>query len=83
MSASQSVRVVVENNPSYVSPSCYQEAFFMFTRGYNTSPGILRILNFRIKWNTYPKKDFRLKHALHGMRLGAMTNILVAVVYMY
>ena len=31
LSASQSVRVVVENNPSYVSPSCYQEAFFMFT----------------------------------------------------
>ena len=31
LSASQPVRVVVENKPSNVTPSCYQEAFFMFT----------------------------------------------------
>ncbi len=31
LSASQPVRVVVENNPSNVTPSCYQETFFVFT----------------------------------------------------
>ena len=31
LSPSQSIRVVVENNPSNVTPACYQEAFISFT----------------------------------------------------